>query len=60
VLDEEAQASPRQTRSDEALKISKILTSLTIQNRAKKQKEIKKNRTTIGRKDESKEKKPQP
>jgi hypothetical protein len=35
VLDEEAQASPRQTRSGEALKISKNIDALTIQNRAK-------------------------
>jgi hypothetical protein len=53
VLDEEAQASPRQTRPGEALKISKTIDSLTIQNRAKK-KEIKKNKTRIGRKTEEK------
>jgi len=35
-------------------KISKNIDSLTIQNRTKKQKEIKKNKTGIGRKTEAK------
>jgi hypothetical protein len=37
VLDEQAQASPRQTRSCEALKISKNIDSLTIPESSEKQ-----------------------
>jgi hypothetical protein len=54
VLGEEAQASPRQTRSGEALKNSKNIDSLIIQDRAKKQREIKTNKARIGRKNEEK------
>jgi hypothetical protein len=38
VPDEEADASPRQTRPGEALKTSKNIDSLTIQNRVKNKK----------------------
>jgi hypothetical protein len=37
VLDEQAQASPRQTRPGEALKISKNIDSLTIPESGEKQ-----------------------